>query len=147
MNMMRTDLQAALNDLYVLVQESVDHYQDVAEFIEDDAAASLLKDIAEKRSVIGDQLEGAIRETGDLPSSPDADREAGYQLVQRLKALFSADQTQDILVERLEAETDLATRLNDLRDGDLQEPFQTLLGRLQQDVATAEERLRKAIEG
>lgn len=147
MNMMRTDLQAALNDLYVLTRESIDHYQDVAEFIEDEAAATLLKDIAEKRSVIGDELEEAIRETGDLPSSPDADRESGFQLVQRLKALFSADQTQDILVERLEAETALAVRLKDLRGAEPGELCQTLLGRLEQNVAMAEQRLRKAIDG
>lgn len=147
MNMMRTELQTALNDLYVLVQESIDHYEDVAEFIEDDAAATLLKNIAEKRSVIGDELEQAIRDTDDLPSSPDADRETGFQLVQRLRALFSADQTQDILTQRLEAEIELGTQLQDLRDAELEEPYQTLLGRFEQDVATAEQRLRKFIDG
>lgn len=147
MNMMRTELQTALNDLYVLVQESVDQYRDVAAFIEDEAAASLLAAIADKRSVIGDALERAIRETGDLPSSPDPDRETGMQLVQRLRALFSADQTEDILMQRLEGETDLHSRLKTLRDTGLGDPYPTLLGRLEQDVAATEQQLRKFING
>ncbi len=112
MSILRSELQVALQALHRMAQESVDHYHDAAEFVDDEDTTCLFNRIADEREDFVRQLNAAIRDTGDLPAAPDADREAGEQLIHRLHALFTADQTQDVLEQRRKAELELAQQLD-----------------------------------
>ena len=126
MSILRSELQVALQELYRLAQESVDHYKDTAQFVDDEAATRLFIRIADEREAFARQLASAIRDTDDLPAAPDADREAGEQLVHRLHALFTADQTQDVLEQRLKAELELAQQLDSNRSAAPEDVYQRL---------------------
>ena len=126
MGILRSEQQVALQELYRLAQESADHYRDSADFVDDASTTRLFKHIADEREELAQQLAQAIRGTGDLPAAPDADREAGEQLIHRLHAWFTADQTRDVLQQRLSAEQELAQVLRDNRNATTSDIYQAL---------------------
>ena len=144
MNIIRTELQVALHDLHVAVQESADHYRDSAEFLDDEPVSQLLVEIADEREQLAQKFEQAIRATDDLPAAPDADRETGEQLIHRLRSLFSSDQTEDVLNQRLEAEDALAQMLTDAREAELGAEYEALRQAFADQVRSARTRLEKA---
>tara|TARA_A100000171_G_C2140055_1_gene154389 strand:- start:6866 stop:7312 length:447 start_codon:yes stop_codon:yes gene_type:complete len=107
MSVLRSDLQVALDDLHVALMASADDYRDAAEFVSDDTVKELFVQIAEKRQVLAQSAEKAIRASDDLPSAPDPDRQTGQHFLQRLEAAFSADQTIEIIEQRLTEESQL----------------------------------------
>jgi len=113
MNLLRTDLQTALQNLHVGVQESADNLRDLAEFIDDDDVAALFSSLADARDSLSDGLADAIRDVGDLPAAPNSEKEAGEHLIHRIRALFSADQTVSLIRQCLEAEEHLHQVLTD----------------------------------
>lgn len=126
MTILRSELQVALQDLYRMARESADHYQDAAQFVHAASATRLFTRIAGEREALARQLASAIRDTDDLPAAPDADREAGEQLIHRLHAWFTADQTEDILQQRLKAEQELAQQLDARRDAATDDSYRKL---------------------
>ena len=112
MSVFRNDLQVALDDLHVALMASVDNYRDAAEFVSNGVVEALFVQIAESREVLAKSVEEAIRASDDLPSSPDPDRQTGQHFLQRLEAAFSADQTVEIIDQRLMEESHLEQRLN-----------------------------------
>ncbi|UZJ44026.1 FUSC family protein [Marinimicrobium sp. C6131] len=107
MNLLRTDLQTALQNLHVGAQESADNLRDLAEFIGDDEVSQLFSRLADARDDLADGLANAIRDAGDLPAAPNSEKEAGEHLIHRIRALFSADQTVSLIRQCLEAEEHL----------------------------------------
>lgn len=144
MNILRSEQQVALQQLYRLLQESIDHYQDSAEFVDDDVTAQLFTRIASEREPLVEQLAQAIRDTDDLPAAPDADKETGAQLLHRLHAWFTADQTRDVVEQRLEAETELAQVLADSHNQTSDPTYQDLHQRFEAHVQNATRTLRQA---
>lgn len=112
MSVFRNDLQVALDDLHVALMASVDNYRDAAEFVSNGVVEALFVQIAESREVLAKSVEEAIRASDDLPSAPDPDRQTGQHFLQRLEAAFSADQTVEIIDQRLMEESHLEQRLN-----------------------------------
>lgn len=144
MGILRSEQQLALQGLYQLAQESVDHYRDSAEFVDDDAAAQLFTRIADEREALAGQLAQAIRDTDDLPAAPDADRETGEQLIHRLHAWFTADQTLDVLQQRLLAEEELAAALADNKHAISDPDYQHLHQQFASQVSNATQSLKQA---
>lgn len=144
MGILRSEQQVALQQLYRLVQESIDHYQDSAEFVEDSNAAQLFTRIASEREPLAEQLAQAIRDTGDLPAAPDADKETGEQLLHRLRAWFTADQTRDVVEQRLQAEAELARVLADTKNQSSDPIYQDLHQRFVTQVENAGRTLKQA---
>lgn len=132
MGILRSEQQVALQGLYRLLQESADHYRDAAQFVDDAKAADLFTSIADGRDSLAEKVAQAIRDTGDLPAAPDADKETGEQLLHRLHAWFTADQTRDILEQRVQAEEDLTAVLAGTRNESEDPVFRDL----HQQVAT-----------
>lgn len=145
MNILRTDLQTALNDLHVAVQESADHYRDAAEFIDDPAAAELFTTIAGERDSLEKALADAVRDTGDLPAGPDSEKEAGEQLIHRLRTLFASDQAADVIRQRLDSETQLERVADEGRALEPGEPYTALSERCRRQVDSARQRLEQAL--
>lgn len=152
MSLMRSDLQIALNDLYTLAQASGEQYQNLADFIEDQAIGQLLLTIADRRLALAEDLEAAIRQTDDLPTAPDSDRETSLQLMHRLRAFLSADQSQDILKQRLMAEQELLEQLVQVAQSPsaehagLDASYQGLLARFNLHVRETKQELRQHID-
>lgn len=147
MSIMRTEYQVALQDLHERILESVDHYRDSARFVEEEQAALLFRGIADEREAFASRVADVIREAGDLPAAPDADRETGEQLIHRLHAWFSSDQTRDVIEQRLDAEVDLANWLVAQRGHSHNEVHRDLLDGLEQQTGEVQSRLREALEG
>ncbi|WP_341939067.1 hypothetical protein [Marinimicrobium sp. C2-29] len=146
MNLLRTDLQTALHDLHVAVQESIDNYRDASTFVEDRRASELFAAIAGEREPLQGEIEQAIRETDDLPAAPDSDREAGEQLLHRLHSLFSRDQTEDVIAQRLEGEAALERVVEEGQAMDVGEPYTALSTRCLELIDSARRRLEKGAE-
>ncbi|QFT54531.1 hypothetical protein [Microbulbifer sp. THAF38] len=107
MTLIRTETQAALNDLFMALTRSEDDYRAAAEQLEDQAAADFLCAIASKRQSLAQRVERAIRAEGGLPSEPDPDLKAGEQLLQMLGPLMADDKTREVFQQRLDADREL----------------------------------------
>lgn len=146
MNLLRTDLQTALHDLHVALQESVDNYQDAADFVEDSEVSELFDSIADERESLRSDVEQAIREADDLPAAPDSEKEAGEQLIHRLHALFSRDQAADVIAQRLESEGWMERVLAEGKALKVGEPYDSLSARCRDLVDSARRRLEEWLE-
>ncbi|MGD8176349.1 hypothetical protein [Marinimicrobium sp. ARAG 43.8] len=144
MNLIRTDLQTALHDLYTALEESADHYYDAADFVESATASQLFKSIAQERDQLADALERVIRDSGDMPAPPNDEKEAGEQLLHRLHSFFSADQTADVIEQRLEAEARLDQVLKDNRALDTGAPYAEWDEKVSRHVVETRRQLERA---
>ncbi|WP_347332869.1 hypothetical protein [Marinimicrobium locisalis] len=146
MNLLRTDLQTALHDLHVALQESVDNYQDAADFVEDSDVSELFDSIADERESLRSEVEQAIRQADDLPAAPDSEKEAGEQLIHRLQSLFSRDQAAEIIAQRLESEGWMERVLTEGKAMNVGEPYETLSARCRDLIDSARRRLEEWLE-
>lgn len=146
MNLLRTDLQTALQNLQVGVQESADNLRDLAEFIDDGAVAALFNRLADTRDTLVDGLAEAIRDAGDLPAAPNSEKEAGEHLIHRIRALFSADQTANLIEQCLEAETHLDQLLADCDALNPDEPYSYWRQKISDHLADSRTQLEKCLE-
>ncbi|WP_444886537.1 hypothetical protein [Microbulbifer sp. JMSA008] len=113
MTLIRTDIQAALNDLFMLISRSEEDYRAAAGQLEEKSAANFLNTITKRRQVLADELERAIRAEDSLPSEPDRDLKAGEQLLQSFAPLLAEDKTKEIFKKRQDADRELLARLNE----------------------------------
>lgn len=104
-----SDTEVALNELLVACRESIDHYQDATELVERSDIGQTFLDIVKHRKLVLARLESAIRELGDLPAVPDPDKEAGEMALHHLGAAVSADYTEEVLAQRINAEENILT--------------------------------------
>lgn len=144
MSILRSEHQVALQELFVMIQESVDHYEDAAEFVDNEATSELFLGIVSQRKDLAEKVAQAIRETDDLPTAPDADREAGTQLLHHLHSLFTRDQTRDVIDQRLQAEQALIDKLATLESKDAEPDFAALRQQFAEHVALTCELLRRS---
>lgn len=138
MSLIRTDEEVALNDLLVASRESVDHYRDAGDFLEDKKFTDVLRAIASQREPFIARFEQVIRAIGELPSVPDPDKETGAMLMHHAGALLSKDYSLDVVEQRLTAEEHLTVLTNNARsvgiDAKLLEDFSTHLAQVNQQL-------------
>lgn len=146
MNLLRTDLQTALHDLHVALQESADNYQDAADFVEDSDVSELFNSIADERESLRGEVEQAIRQADDLPAAPDSEKEAGEQLIHRLQSLFSRDQAAEVVAQRLESEGWMERVLTEGKAMNAGEPYDALNARCRDLIDSARRRLEQWLE-
>lgn len=142
MSIIRTDKEVALNDLLVAGRETVDHYRDAAEFLEDTEITQVLRSIASQREPFLTRLTEAVRALGDLPSMPDPDKETGAMLLHHAGAFLSDDYSVEVLEQRLEAEEHLTELVQAGHAVGLDKSFGTLLNEMSDHVAEAREQLQ-----
>ena len=104
MSILRNDTQVALNDLHRALQESADHYQYAADFLEGSAASDVCAKLVRERRGLAARVADAIRESGELPGEADRDLEAAEQIRQRFEALVEGDEVSAVVTHRLDAE-------------------------------------------
>ena len=145
MSLLRTDVQMALNDLHVALMESADYYRYAADFLAGPVHQDLCQELqrfSEERSAVAGQVEATIRQTGDLPSVPDDDRETGTEWLQRLGAVLDENQATHVLSQRLEAEEYLLQMLTDYTMAPVQQSHYSLYQQVQQHLQATCEQLR-----
>ena len=141
MSLLRTDKEVALNDLLVASRETIDHYQDAVEYLDDDHVTPVLRMLMQERQGFTERIEQAIRALGDLPSVPDPDRETGEMLLHHVTAALSSDTATQILEQRLKAERRLLELVQACRAVGLDDEHGQLLREMEQQIHTAIEGL------
>lgn len=137
MTLIRDERETALNDLHMAFRHSADNYRDAAEFLDDPDASHRCEAIARERDALADSAADEIRALGELPSVPDRDRETGEQLLQRLGAMFSPDETSRVLEQRRDADRELLGWLRGDELTPLQKDYSELLKRCEGQVEQA----------
>lgn len=103
--MIRSDEQVALEDLHRALRRTAAGHRDAAGTLEtDDELASRLRALADRRDAEADRVADLIRQTGELPDEPDADRETLRTAARHIKAAVSRDA---LVRDRQHAEDDL----------------------------------------
>ncbi|HEV2610421.1 MAG TPA: DUF2383 domain-containing protein [Noviherbaspirillum sp.] len=106
--LLRSEQQLALNDLESLCMEAADQYTAVAGKTADVSLSALFEELGHHYEQLAKELAVHIRALGDLPQSPDPDREAVDSLVSSIKAFFSNDERIPLIEERQAAEQAIA---------------------------------------
>jgi hypothetical protein len=112
MTILRDEVQVALNDLHKALKHSAGQYRYVAEFLDGPEICAGCSDIAKRRDNLAARVASAIRASNDLPAEPDKDKETGEQLLQRLEAMFSADQISEVVAQRRDEDRALLALVN-----------------------------------
>lgn len=107
-----SDIEVALNELLVACRESIDHYQDAAELVGQSDIAERFLDIAKRRKLFLNRLASTIRELGDLPSTPDPDKETSEMMLHHLGAALSSDYTNEALTQRIKTDESILMLIN-----------------------------------
>lgn len=134
MNFFRTEDQAAFNALLVAARETLDHYRDAVEMV-DQNLGEMFRGIGARRREFIHRLEGAVRALGDLPAVPDPDKESGEMLLHHVAALFQNDYAGDILNQRIEGEKKLADLVREVQTSELDASHKGLLQELDLHIA------------
>ncbi len=138
MSVLRTREQAVLQDALIVTQESADHLEDAAGFVEDEAAQDILKSLADERHHLAQSLADALRNSGDLPNTPDIDREDAVNLVRRIRAWLSPDATpSNFLALHADAERKLRDTLSGYPDCDFEAGERELIEHVAEHVDKA----------
>jgi uncharacterized protein (TIGR02284 family) len=140
--MLRSELQIALNDVQVALQEAADGHEWAADFVPDPQLGDLLRELALERRSLAEALGEQLKALGDLPRAPDTDLETVRDLVSRIKAAFSPDERQALLDDRAAAEARLeACAETVLARDDLPEDALALLREILERARLAKERM------
>ena len=145
MPLLRSTAETALDVVAESCRETADEYRTAANVTHDAELAQLFGELEEKRRTAADELMREIREMGNLPDVPDADREALDHLSTRVKAALATSEREALLADCRQREEKLAAAI----DFALRQKLPaTTLERLQQLKLEGEQiRLRLAAAG
>ena len=143
MNFIRTDSQAALNSLLKNTRETLDHYKDAAELV-DDGYAQLIRDIARERRIFIRHLEDAVRASGSLPTVPDPDKEAGEMLIHHVAAMIKSNYAPDVFEQRIEGEKNLTALVDEAKKTEIETAHINLLNDFTAHIEETMARLQSA---
>jgi hypothetical protein len=112
--MIRSDEQVALEDLHRALRSTATGHRDAAGTLDPgDALTATLTELADRRDAEAGQVADLIRQTGELPDDPDADRETFRTAARHLKAALSRDA---LVRDRQHAEDRLAGMVEAARE-------------------------------
>lgn len=142
--MLRDDRVVAVDDVIVALKRSL---EDMAEEIsaehEQPRLAQVLRQASARRQPILEALEDAVRAMGDLPSTPDADRQAISHLATRLMAGLWGGGSRTLTEAALDDEVELLKTIDQaLEVEDLERDVRRTLVDLRDDAQQTREALR-----
>lgn len=111
MSIIRTDAQADALEILKLIIQTVDFHRAMGELLTADNIEHRLCDIADERETFITSFQHVTTELGDLPSTPDADREWIDEIGGWLTQLFADDSKRAIEEKCLEKDELLANLL------------------------------------
>jgi len=144
MSLLREEREIALTDAVVALKDAALQLEDEAGVVADEPVAALFRALAGEHRAMAAELDAELRRLGYKTREPDPDAEAGKELLARVKAALSADQTRTLLQEREAGEEAVAAALDAARQAaDLPEESRALLDAMAERVATARSRLAR----
>ena len=109
---LRNAVEVALNEVLVACEAAEEEHVHAADLLGRGPCADLLRQAAARRREAAAILEEEVRRLGDLPRTPDRDRESLREGLVRVKAALAADEASVVGRDRAAAEG----RLRDLCD-------------------------------
>ena len=144
MSLLREEREIALTDAVVALKDAAFQLEDEAGVVGDEAVAALFRELAAEHRAMAAQLDAELRRLGYKTREPDPDAEVGKELLARVKAALSADETRTLLQEREAGEEAVAAALDAARQAaDLPTESRALLDAMADRVAAARSRLAR----
>lgn len=140
--MLRSTIEAGLNDLHVRLLESADLYGRLAGRHPDPSRAELFGELAARRRKRAERTESFIRRQGSLPDVPDTDWETLEELFTGAQQALGDDRAATDRV--LEHENALAEAALRLLDEPVSGEVRQFLEELQLELRNARKRLDQA---
>jgi hypothetical protein len=137
--LLRNDAEVALDEAVEGCKAAADHYRSAAEVAPSDLT-DLFEELGRQRLEWWRRLEDEVRRMGNLPSAPDADREAVEQLVTRVKAALSRDEHLALIERAAKVEEDIAAKAASALREDLPPSARELLGEIKAGSNAARQR-------
>jgi uncharacterized protein (TIGR02284 family) len=144
MTLLREEREIALTDAAVALKDAATQLGDAAGVASDAAVAALFRELAAEHWAMAAELDAELRRLGYKTREPDPDAETGKELLARVKAALSTDETATLLEDREAGEDAAAAALDAARAlADLPTETRALLDRLAERVAAARSRLAR----
>jgi uncharacterized protein (TIGR02284 family) len=137
----RSDAEVALDEVTECCKFVADHYRSAARVAHDPDLVRLFQDLEQKRQQWVEALEAQVRRMGNLPSAPDADREAIEHLLIRLRAVVSEERA-SLLRESDRVEKALIEKARGALEGDFPADARPLVQKIFTESEQIRERLR-----
>ena len=112
MSIIRTDAQADALEILKLIIQTADFYRAMGEQLSTENIQHSLFAIADERETFIETFQHVIKELGDLPSTPDADREWIEEIGGKLTQLFADNPKRAIEDKCLEKDEILVNLVN-----------------------------------
>lgn len=142
MSLLREEREIALTDAAVALKDAAAQFGDEAGVVPDGAVAALFRELAAEHRAMAAELDAELRRLGYKTREPDPDVEVGKELLARVKAALSDDETRTLLQEREAGEEAVAATLDAARlTADLPAESLRLLDAIAARVAAARSRL------
>ncbi len=141
MSIIRTDDQADALGILKLIIQTADFYRAMGDALTKENIQHQLFDIADEREAFITSFQQVTKELGDLPSTPDADREWIEEIGGKLTQLFSDDPKNAIEEKCLEKDTELANLVNTTTLGEQSAEIKQRLDSLNEHLISSKARL------
>lgn len=140
---LRTDAELALDDVTESCKAAADHYRSAAPLAPPPLAEEF-GELGRRHGEWGRRLEEEVRRMGNLPSAPDADREAVDHFLTRVKAALSRDERAALLERAAEVEAEVAARAEAALREEVPPSARELLRAIAEGAGSTRERLSAA---
>lgn len=141
MSIIRTEMQADAQEMLKLIIETADFQRAMGELLSQENMTHALFDIAKEREGFIEPFQQAVKSLGELPATPDADKEWIDELRGKLTQLLSDDSKKAIFDKCLEKDEMLAEFINRTTLGEQSDEFKELLDSLNDHLIKTKERL------
>ena len=141
MSIIRTDAQADALEILKLIIQTADFYRAMGEQLSAENIQHSLFAIADERETFIESFQHIIKELGDLPSTPDADKEWIEEIGGKLTQLFADNPKRAIEDKCLEKDELLVNRVNTTTLGQHSTDIKQQLDALNQHLKSSKARL------
>lgn len=142
MSIIRTDEQADAQVILKLIIETADFYRSMGELLKQDNINHPLFEIAQEREKYIEPFLKIVKRLGELPVTPDSDKELVEEIAGKLTQLLSTDYKNVIFDRCLKKDAVLAEVINNTTLGEQSAEVKTLLDALNEHLADTRKRIR-----
>lgn len=141
MSIIRTDEQADAQEILKLVIETANFYRVMGELLSEENINPPLFEIAQERETYIAPLQGLVKALGELPETPDSDKELLDELGGKLTQLLSDDFQNAVFDRCLRKDELLADVIDNKALSEQSTEFKNLLGSLNDHLAETRKRI------
>lgn len=147
MDIIRSSLLVALNDLIIACREAASRHRTAAEAVDNRDLEHELRRLADARTALADDLAEIVKKKGDIPNAPPDERELLETVAARVKAALGTDETARLL-DGCQAKEDRVAEAAEAALGEnLDAPLRRRLNALRDDAHSRIALLRRRHEG